>query len=361
MVSEITPDGYLRVQRLPQRGCRRCTTCSSPRSPQKSGLRAVRRSTACSPVYRFTCSRLEATRTTQRPNPADLDAVYVDVGASSAAEVRKAGVDVLYPITLTRRLVAMNGQLLNAVSMGDRFGAAAVLESLAHLDPAKVSGTLTVAFVVQQRTGARGLQRILTTRKPTNFSTWAALLPGGPSAMEGVHHAPRREPGSGVLLANEQSEPAPARLQTQLQKLARESRRRSRRLFFRADSSKLSAASGAARENGTHRHSNRVAGYPGRNDQLARFQQLTNFSSRTKPVRPSPQRQQRIWPPLFRVSRCPNPPLRSVPRRAVERAILSDLVRAYGGSTHEDPVRERVKTLLPKWAKPETDDAGNLI
>ncbi len=42
-------------------------------------------------------------------------------------------------------------------------------------------------------------------------------------------------------------------------------------------------------------------------------------------------------------------------------AILSDLVRAYGGSTHEDPVRERVTALLPKWAKPETDDAGNLV
>jgi putative aminopeptidase FrvX len=42
-------------------------------------------------------------------------------------------------------------------------------------------------------------------------------------------------------------------------------------------------------------------------------------------------------------------------------ATLSDLIRAYGGSTHEDPVRERVQALLPKWAKPETDDAGNLV
>ncbi len=33
----------------------------------------------------------------------------------------------------------------------------------------------------------------------------------------------------------------------------------------------------------------------------------------------------------------------------------------YGASTHEGPVREEVQKLLPKWAKTETDAAGNLI
>ena len=42
-------------------------------------------------------------------------------------------------------------------------------------------------------------------------------------------------------------------------------------------------------------------------------------------------------------------------------AILAPLVEVYGVSNHEGPVRDLVKTLLPKWAKPETDDAGNLI
>ena len=42
-------------------------------------------------------------------------------------------------------------------------------------------------------------------------------------------------------------------------------------------------------------------------------------------------------------------------------SLLSDLTTAYGASTHEGPVRERVKALLPAWAKPETDDAGNLV
>ena len=41
--------------------------------------------------------------------------------------------------------------------------------------------------------------------------------------------------------------------------------------------------------------------------------------------------------------------------------LLSRLTTTYGASNHEGPVREMVKSLLPKWAKPETDDAGNLI
>ena len=49
-------------------------------------------------------------------------------------------------------------------SIGDKFGAAALdRTACASIDPAKVSGTLTVAFVAQQRVGARGLQRILST------------------------------------------------------------------------------------------------------------------------------------------------------------------------------------------------------
>ena len=52
-------------------------------------------------------------------------------------------------------------------SIGDRFGAAALVELLRQADPTKIPGTLTVAFVVQQRTGARGLQRILSRFRQT--------------------------------------------------------------------------------------------------------------------------------------------------------------------------------------------------
>lgn len=45
--------------------------------------------------------------------------------------------------------------------------------------------------------------------------------------------------------------------------------------------------------------------------------------------------------------------------REVER-VLAPLVESYGVSGMEEPVRETVKRLLPRWAETETDTAGNL-
>src|SRR5512136_841647 len=42
--------------------------------------------------------------------------------------------------------------------------------------------------------------------------------------------------------------------------------------------------------------------------------------------------------------------------------ILKDLIETYGVSGgHEAAMRQSVTRLLPAWAKPETDDAGNLV
>ncbi len=42
------------------------------------------------------------------------------------------------------------------------------------------------------------------------------------------------------------------------------------------------------------------------------------------------------------------------------QAVLAPLVESYGVSGTEGPVRETVKRLLPAWATPSTDTAGNL-
>ena len=42
------------------------------------------------------------------------------------------------------------------------------------------------------------------------------------------------------------------------------------------------------------------------------------------------------------------------------QTVLAPLIESYGVSGMEAPVRETVKRLLPAWAKPETDTAGNL-
>lgn len=58
----------------------------------------------------------------------------------------------------------------------------------------------------------------------------------------------------------------------------------------------------------------------------------------------------------------PSPPRRDagVGRIAEAEDVVAQLVEAYGVSGAEAPVRDVVTRLLPSWAKPETDSAGNL-
>ncbi len=48
------------------------------------------------------------------------------------------------------------------------------------------------------------------------------------------------------------------------------------------------------------------------------------------------------------------------PRLSEAQTVLAPLVESYGVSGAERPVRETVQRLLPRWAKTETDTAGNL-
>jgi putative aminopeptidase len=48
------------------------------------------------------------------------------------------------------------------------------------------------------------------------------------------------------------------------------------------------------------------------------------------------------------------------PRLAEVERVLAPLVESYGVSGMEEPVRATVQRLLPRWARTETDSAGNL-
>ena len=84
-----------------------------------------------------------------------------------------------------------------------------------------MKGTLTIAFVVQQRTGARGLQRILTTMQFDEMIYVGRLFAGGPvTGAENLRRAPRKEPGSGVLFAGEETNAPPNGFAAELKQLA---------------------------------------------------------------------------------------------------------------------------------------------
>jgi putative aminopeptidase len=350
VVSEITPDGYLRVQRLPQNGL-------PPIFNEMYAAQPVRIEMSAGKWIDGVVAGLSVHLQPGRANPpkaSDIENIYVDIGATSAAEVRKAGVDVLNPIVINRRLMNLAGTELAGTSVGDRFGAAALVELLGAVDPTKIKGTVTVAFVVQQRTGARGLQRILTQTQADELIYVGRLLPGGPiPEMETLHRAPRREPGGGVLVGVPQTDGSLPAFATELKQLAD-----ANKIPFASDYSanilpksylpmpQLPAkwAHLAIATSWTDTPAETIDSSDLQN--LTRLLDIYMEGSPTGSSGHAEDGGQRSFPSNVHL---PN------------TEILRELVEVYGVSYHEEPVRESVARQLPPWAKPETDDAGNLI
>ncbi len=350
VVSEITSDGYLRVQRLPQGGL-------PPIFNEMYSAQPVRIETATGKWIDGVVAGLSVHLQPGRanaPKASDIENIYVDIGASSETEVRKAGVDVLDSIVVNRSLMNLGQHEMAGASIGDRFGAAALEEILSRVDPTKIKGTLTVAFVVQQRTGARGMQRILTQTQADEMIYVGRLLPGGPiPEMETLHRAPRREPGGGVLVGLQQTDGLLPAFATELKQLAEADK-----IPFASDYSanilpksylpmpQLPAkwAHLAIATSWTDTPAETIDSNDLRN--LTSLLDIYMEGSATGGSAYTNERGQRSFPSNVHL---PN------------TEVLRELVEAYGVSYHEGPVREAVEHLLPAWAKPETDDAGNLI
>jgi putative aminopeptidase FrvX len=352
VVSEITADGYLRVQRLPQGGgLPPIFNDMYSAQPVKVGIASGK---WIDGVVAGLSVHLQGGRT-DPPKAVDIENIYVDIGAASAAEVHKAGVDILDPIVIDRRLMKLGGQARAGASIGDRFGAATLLEVLGQVDPGKIKGTLTVAFVVQQRTGARGLQRILTQTQADEMIYVGRLLPGGPiPQMENLHRAPRREPGGGVLVGVQRTDGALTGFEGELKQLA--------------DTNKIPLVSdySASLLPPTYlplpplpakwAHVGVATSWTDTPAELIDSHDLNDLANLLNLYIAGDKLQESSNRGEVRskVESTPGTPSSS-------KFILSVLVPIYAVSNKEGPMRDGVKTLLPKWAKPETDDAGNLI
>ncbi len=350
VVSEITPDGYLRVQRLPQWSL-------PPIFNELYAAQPVRIETADGNWVNGVVAGLSVHLQGARANPpkaGEIENMYVDIGASSAAEVRKAGVDVLNPIIINRRLMILGYGKLAGATIGDRFGAAALLELLSQIDPAKIKGTLTIAFVVQQRTGARGLQRILTQVQADEMIYVGRLLPGGPiPQMETLHRAPRREPGSGVLIGVQQTDGALNGFQAELKQLAD-----GNKITFASDysASPLPSSYLPLPELPVKwAHLGVAISWPDTPAETINGSDLRKLTNLLELYVQGAAPVDSGW--TFTA----DGRFEKLHERLPNIQILSELVQTYGVSERENAVRDAVKRLLPQWAKPETDDAGNLI
>jgi putative aminopeptidase FrvX len=294
IVTAITPDGYLRLQRLP-------THARLPLFNELANAQPLhvftRSGAALNGVMAGLSIHLQPGRL-QSPNPDDLDNLYVDLGASSAAQVRRAGVHLLSPVALDRQLYVLARGQLAALSIGNRFGPAALVHLLRHLDQARLTGTLEVAFLTQEWTGNRGLARVL--HRPAGSAPWDQILYVGPAGQP-LNRALRPRITDHLTLPV---------------------------AWF-----------------GT------PAAFIGAHAYTAFIQRLETALNQS-PAAPRLPQPETLAPP-------PTPARPAVEPTPTQ--ILQALTPLYGVDPHEAPVRRAVRALLPPWAHPITDESGNLI
>jgi len=406
IVSNITADGFLRVQRLPQ-------TAPNPIFDSLYSAEPVYIRTRSGKSVTGVVAGLSTHLQGARPagSPVDLhegmyglDDIYVDVGAMSAAEVRQAGVEILDPISIERRLYDMGYGRMTSPAIGDRFGCAALVEMLQQLDAAKVRGTLTVAFVSQQWAGGRGIERILAqaaaTQKidemiyvgrltrgnagggrggaaaaQTSDGAVAAGVAGSTNATDagrGQDQAarggrggrggftpvePRKPDGSGVLIGGNGANATLNDFEKELQDLAAKNN-----ITASVDATAaLARAADAAAAFPLPARFARLGiatkwpATPGEiidaGDLIALTQLLEVYAGASVETKPLSQSAALMARPAIpaQAKTAPTPV-----------QMVSTLVESYGVGYHEVDVRETVKHFLPPWAKSETDESGNL-
>ena len=354
IVSGITDEGYLRLQRLPQTGLPPIFNQLYSAQPVKVGTGSgawIDGVVAGISVHLHRAGE-------KVPDSGDIENMYVDIGASSAAEVRGAGVDILSPIVINRQLARLDLTKCSGASVGDKIGAVELVELLRDMEAGDVQGTLIVVFVVQQLVGGRGLDRILRTMQADEMIYVGRMLPGGNiPGMEGVHRAPRREPGSGVLVGFDKSNGEFSGLSADLKGIAD-----SHDIKFVADYSADFTPNGYLPPPTMPARWAHIGVATSMADTPAETVDLSDADSLVDVI-------DYYLHVLHKTRGIPLPLARIVdvlnyfhrPTRPSTVSLLRTLIETYSVSGHEDTMRDAVKKSMPEWAKPETDDAGNLI
>ena len=348
VVSDITPDGYLRVQRLPQAAPNAVFDLLYAAQPITVFTRKGKKIAG---VVAGLSVHLQPARL-NAPKMSHPDEMYVDIGATSAAQVREAGVDLLDPISLNREVRELANAEFTAPAIGDHFGCVALVDLLNDLQAGKTkfAGTVTVAFVAQQWTGGRGLDRIVN-EIPADEMIYVGRLspPRKPAgAAPAAEQSPTLfKPGAGILLGVSDEAAPRSGLAADLAKSAE-----LQHVVLRPE---LAAPP-------------RVGGYGAPTPLPKQFAQIgvATLNPATPADTLSMHDVGSITELLYRyISGSTATAGASGGHAAIcadcKPGLLQALSETYGASGHEAAVREAVRNRLPKEAKTETDAAGNLI
>ncbi len=354
IVSGITTDGFLRVQRLPQAAPNAVFDLLHAAQPV---VIQTRKGQWVYGVVAGLSTHLQGGRR-DAPRGSHPDEIYVDIGASSTAEVKQAGVDLLDPLGLDRQMYSMGFGKLTGPGIGDRFGVAALLELLRRVDAEKVKGTLTVAFTVQQWAPSRGLDRLMQHVKAdevihvVRMRAGLAIARSAGAPREQIY--PKSAPGSGIVTGKMRPEDPLGDFPAELKAIADQNS-----ISFAAEFSvPLTVVSYTRGPEFPKRfaHVGIPVAWPNTPAETIDAADLANLAALLELYAQGTVTKS-VWERLDIIEKLVRPPDK-LPRN---ENILRALVESYGMSEHEGPVREEVLKLLPAWAKPETDNAGNLV
>jgi putative aminopeptidase len=357
VVSGITDQGYLRIQRLPQLGSLPLFNELYSAQPVKIG---TAQQTWISGAVAGLSIHLQPGRQ-HPPSAADLDDVYVDIGAKDAQEARAGGADLLSPLVLDRKFYEMGSAQWASPAIGDRFGDAVLVELLRQLDPQKVHGTLTVAFVAEQWTEARGFARMVQAMKPDEVIYVGRLIRAArpPNSTETTPLPGfTQKPGSGVLVVWPNPQEPLSGFAAEWKQLASQNNIQLN-ADFSAPIMPLTSRGPKAPLPQRTVHLSVATAWPSTPAEFLDSNDVVNLAALLETYLQGQAAKINIPAPQTLAE--PRLPERSNTAPSNE-AILKQLIEAYGVSGgHEAAVRETIIRLLPSWAKPQTDASGNLI
>ncbi len=350
VVSAITEDGYLRVQRLPQRAPHPWFDLLHSAQPASIWTRSGK---FVPGVVAGLSTHIQPGRqSVAEKRTDDVERLYIDIGARSPEEARALGVDLLDPLTLEKRVFELARGELAGPTLSARAGAAALIELLERIEANKIQGTLIVAFAVRHWMGSQGLDRLVQQVKPDEVILVESLPESGAN------------PGSGVLIATSERDAAGKPLEP-ASGLAGE-------LLALARSRGIPAQPAYS---AAHPRNSYTGGpdFPARTAQVgvgvkfpltpAEVVSASDVSALVEllaasvgaSVRPVNAQQKRRETPVEKASAVAT----TAPKT---EDILQTLVETCGVSGHEEPVADAVRRLLPEWARKraETDGDGNL-
>ena len=173
-----------------------------------------------------------------------------------------------------------------------------------------------------------------------------------------MRRAPRKDPGSGVLLGAEEANASLTGFEADLKHLAD-----SNKIPFATDYSAAVISSGYLPAPPLPQKFGRIgvatawADSPAETINSADFAALVNLlEAYLQATGKSPLNLAQSLP----ASSSPRD-MKAAANTSAATDVLEHLTEAYGVSNHEERIRDTIKPLLPPWAKPETDNAGNLI